>query len=128
MKAARSLISGGLGYVLGGIAATVLVCLVLVAAGATGASGTTPAEPRGGEMVFKLAWSAAVFGIGPLVAAAFPPAVAGRWLKPEALALAVVIALALYGLTAWVLITPLSSLNDCAIGIAWPDTSAPRCD
>lgn len=128
MRAAVSLVLGVLGYVFGGIVATVSVYLLLAAAGATGASGTTPAEPRGGEMVFKIAWSAVVFGIGPLGAAVLPLAIGGRRVGPKGVVLALVLALALYGLTAWRMITPLSSLNDCAIGITWPDTSVTGCD
>ena len=127
MRSASPLVYGGLGYVFGGAVATALVVGLIMAVGTTGHPGTT-VDLRGGDTLFKVAWSVAVFGIGPLGAAAFPLAIGGRRLQREALAIAVVVALALYGLTAWVLAPTLSAGNDCLVGVTWPITSVAGCD
>jgi hypothetical protein len=102
LRSASPLVYGCLGYVFGGAAAAVLVELLVMAVGTSG-------DPRGGETVFKIAWSAAVFGIGPSVAVAVPLAI-GRRLDLEGLVL------------------PLSVGNDCRVGVKWPVTSVPGCD
>jgi len=122
-----SLACGGLGYVFGGIVATALTVLLIIAVGTTGSPGTT-VPLRGGDTVFKMAWSAAVFGIGPLVAVAVTLALGRRYLEREALVVAVIVALLMYGVTAWVLAPTLSASNDCLVGVAWPDTSVAGCD
>lgn len=120
MRAMLSLVCGGLGYVFGGVVATALVVALIIAVGTTG-------DPRGGETFFKVAWSAIVFGIGPLGTIAFPLAIGGRRVGPEAL-VAIAIALALYGFTAWELAPMLSAGNDCMVGVTWPITSVTGCD
>jgi hypothetical protein len=122
-----SLACGGLGYVLGGAVAAALVVVLYVAVGVSSHPGTR-VDPRGGETVFKVAWSVAVFGIGPLLAAAVSLALGRRHLPREALVLAVVVALALYALTAWGLATYLSVTNSCTVGVKWPVTSIGGCD
>jgi len=119
LRTPTSLACGGLGYVFGGAVAAALVEVLVMAVGTSG-------DPRGGDTVFKIAWSAAVFGFGPLVAVAVPLAI-GRRLEREALVVAIVLALALYGLTASILALPLSVGNDCRVGVAWP-VSVPGCD
>jgi len=106
--------------------AAALVVVLTIAVGTTGHPGTT-VPLRGGDTVFKVAWSAAVFAIGPLVAVAVS-VVLGRRLEREALVVAVVVALVMYGVTALVLAPTLSSGNNCLVGVTWPVTSAPGCD
>jgi asparagine N-glycosylation enzyme membrane subunit Stt3 len=126
MRTPNPLVYGGLGYVLGGAVAAALVVTLNIAVGASSHAGTT-VDPRGGDTVFKVAWSAAVFGIGPLVAVLVPVAV-GRRLQREAVVVAIVVALALYALTAWATATPLSVGNACRLGVRWPVTSIGGCD
>jgi hypothetical protein len=113
MKARPSVLTGILGFLFGAVVAAALVTLLYIGVGPRGG-------PRGGETVFKIAWSAAVFGFGPLGAIAFPLAIGGRRLQPEALVLAIVVALALYGLAAWMAADWLSFINDCGFGVRWP--------
>ena len=113
---------GGFAFLFGGAVAAALVLLLVIAVGTSG-------DPRGGETVFKVAWSIAAFGIGPLGAAALSVVVADRLrLGTGVLALSVAAALLLYALTAWKVATPLSLINDCNVGVTWPDASIPGCD
>jgi hypothetical protein len=121
VKAALALILGGAGFLFGGVLAAALVAALSIAVYTSG-------DPRGGDTLFKIAWSSVAFAIGPLGAAAFPVALGGRRLAPEALGVAVLVALLLYGLTAWIVADWLSVVNDCGFGVAWPDPSVPGCD
>lgn len=122
MKIGLSLVHGVIGYIVGeAVAAALVLALSITVYNDSG-------DPRGGEDFFKIAWTAFAFGVGPLGAALFPLAIGGRRASGKILALSVIVALTLYGLTAWALAESFSVLNDCNFGVAWPDTSVPGCD
>jgi len=121
MRIVLSLFLGGFGFLFGGVVTTSLVVLLLIGVGLSG-------DPRGGETTFKIAWSVVVFGIGPFATLVLPMALGSRRVKPEALTLAIVVALASYGFAVWELAPMLSAGNDCMVGVTWPVTSVAGCD
>jgi hypothetical protein len=113
MKAALPVFTGALGFLFGAVVAAALVSVLYFAVG-------PHSEPRGGEAVFKIAWTAAAFGIGPLGAVAFCIAVGDYLRLGSGVLMAVVAALVIYGLVAWIVADWLSFINDCGFGVTWP--------
>ena len=113
MKASLPVLTGALGFLFGAVVAAALVSVLYIAVG-------PHAEPRGGKAVFKIAWTAAAFGIGPLGAVAFSIAVSHHFRLGSGVLVAVIAALLIYGLVAWIVADWLSFINDCNFGVTWP--------